>query len=254
MITLVAFFLGATSGAQAAPGEPSMIRYFVQETFTATAVDPDATGSVQAVVKRDGKVDRRRLRVAMAQLNPSASYTLLAQMGDEPNLFAVTNFTTTPAGRGGVLYIQNRVLNRPVAPRSTRRSLPEMIAPVTRVRAIAIANANDEIVLTASLHDSPSMNFEMATVLENTGHDLQVVGCVAVACNNGGVQFRLLATGQSGDFTFCVNETAVAKYPMDDSGRINVGILPAAAPSPLLFKKLSLRNASSEVVLESVIP
>jgi hypothetical protein len=254
MKTLAALCAGVAVLAQAAPTGPTMIHYSVDETLTATAVDPDATGSVQAIVTHDGKTVRQRLRVSVAQLDPRSRYTLLAQMGDAPNLVSVTNFTTTPCGRGGVLYVQNRVLNSRAVSRPTKRSLPEVINPVTHARTIAVANTNGEIVLTASLHESPSMTFEMAQVLENTGNDPLAVGCLAVACQNGGVQFRLFATGQSSEFTFCVNETPVATYPADETGRISVGVFPKASPSPFTFQKLSLRNASSDVVLEGIVP
>lgn len=254
MKSLAALCAGAAVLAQAAPTGPTMLHYSVEEILTATAVDPDATGSVQAIVSLDGKIDRQRLRVSVAQLDPRASYTLLAQMGDAPHLVSVTNFTTTPTGRGGVLYVQNRVLDSRAVRRPTKRSLPEVMNPVTHARTIAVANANGEIVLTASLHESPSMTFDMAQVLENTGNDPQAVGCLAVACQGGGVQFRLFATGQSRKLTFCVNETPVATYPADETGRISVGVFPNASPSPVTFQKLSLRNAANDVVLEGVLP
>ena len=231
-----------------------MLHYSVEENLVATAVDPDATGSVQAFLRHDSKMHLQRLRVMAAQLDPRASYTLRMQMGDGADWVTITNFTTTPSGRGGVLYIESRVLNGHAFRRSTKRSLPEVIDPITHARAIAIANAKGEVVLTASLHESPSLNFEMATVLRNTGNDFQAVGCLAVACQNGGVQFRLFATAQTSEFTLYVNELPVATYPADETGRISVGVLPPLAPSPLAFEKLSLRNAAGAVVLESVIP
>ena len=254
MKALAALCAGAAVLTQAAPTGPTMIRYSVEESLTANAVDPDATGSVQAAVSHDGKTDRRRLRVSVAQLDPRSSYTLLAQMGAAPNFVSVTNFTTTATGRGGVLYIQNRALNSRGARRPSKRSLPEVMNPVTHARTIAVANAKGEIVLTASLHESPSMTFELACVLENTGNDPQAVGCLAVVCQNGGVQFRLFATGQSSELTFRVNETPVATYQADETGRISIGAFPNASPSPMTFQKLSLHNAANDVVLEGIVP
>jgi hypothetical protein len=253
MNSLAALFAGAAVLAQAGPNGPNMIHYSVDEPLTATAADPDATGSVQAFVKHGGSADRQRLRVAVAQLDPSANYTLLAQMGDDTNLISVANFTTTSSGKGSVLYIQDRVPGSHTVRRANKRSLPAVIHPLTHVGAVAIANANGEIVLTASLHGSPSMNFELATVLQNTGNDPEAVGCVAIACQNGSVQFRLFASGQSSEFTFCVNETPVATYLTDDTGRIGIGVFPQTAPSPLMFQKLSMRNAANDLVLDSFI-
>ncbi len=254
-ITVAALWTCAAILTQEATGAGNVttIRYAVTEAFTATGVDPDAAGSVQAFVKRECNTSRQRLRVAVAQLDPRANYTLLTQMGDDPNFVPVANFTTTPTGSGGVLYIENAPNDR-VTRRATKHSLPAVVSDVTHAGAIAVANANGEIVLSASLHESPSMNFEMAAILENTGEDLQAVGCIAVACQNGGVQFRLFATGQSSEFTFCVNEIPVAVYPTDETGRISIGVFPVSAPSPTMFQKLSLRNAANEVVLETVVP
>jgi hypothetical protein len=51
-----------------------------------------------------------------------------------------------------------------------------------------------------------------------------------------------------------VNETPVATYPADETGRISVGAFPNASPSPVAFQKLSLRNAANDVVLEGIVP
>ena len=231
-----------------------MLQYSVRENFVATSIEPDATGALEAIVRQDEKVNFQRLRLMVARLKPRSSYTLRVQPGDGADFVTVTNFATTTSGRGYVLYLENRVANGRGLARATKRPLPKAINPLTHARAIAIANAQGEFVLTASLHESPSMNFEMATVLENTGNDLQAVGCLAVACQNGGVQFRLFATGQTSEFTLYVNESPVAVYPADDTGRINVGVFPSPVPSPVTFEKLSLRNAAGAVVLESIVP
>ena len=245
LTTLLALF-AAMALVRANPNGPNKVQYFVNETMTATGVDAIATGRVQAFVKQKGDSDHQRLRVHVAHLDPRTSYTLLAQIGDDTNLVAVTNFTTGVAGVGNVLYFLNsRAMSH------GRHTLPDSLNPLTDVRTLAVANTNGEIVLSVNLHQSVSMKFELASVFSNTGKDPRAIGCVAVACQDGVVQFRLLAAGQSSEYTFCVNDTPVATYQADLSGTINVGAVPDTAPSPLSFRKLSVRNIDDQVVLQS---
>ena len=109
LILAAALFIGAVV-AHAAPNGPTSIRYSVDEAFVATGVDPDAAGRVQASERQDGGTGHKRLRVTVSHLNPLASYSLLARVGDDTNFVTVTNFTTTAFGRGGVSYRRQPVL------------------------------------------------------------------------------------------------------------------------------------------------
>ena len=97
------------------------------------------------------------------------------------------------------------------------------------------------------------MQFELTTVFQNSGTDAVAIGCLAVACQGGGVQFRLLAAGDSSRFTLCVNGSSVESYDADAAGRISVGVFPNGAPSPLDFRDLCVRNNADAVVLQSEV-
>jgi len=214
--------------------------------MTASGVDSNATGRVQAFLTQQGNSDHQRLRVAVRHLDPRTSYTLLAQVGTNPDWVTVAGFRTTGQGAGHVTYFRNR-WSRP----DGRHALPEALDPLTDVRELAVANTNGDVVLTVDLHQSEAMAFELASVLKNTGNDPYAIGCVAVACQNGSVQFRLFAAGQSSQYIFCVNDIPVETYSADGAGRISVGAFPNAAPSPLFFKKLDVRDGGNAVLLES---
>ena len=163
----------------------------MDEAFTSTGADPDATGRVQAIVKQDGSAGFQRLRVTVAHLNPHTPYTLRADVGDAGSPVVVGEFITTILGRGAFTLGQSSAPSR----RASRRTLPEAVAPLTQVRALFVVNANGVNVLAVALHESPSMSFELSSVFENTGSDPEAIGCLAVACQNGSVQFRLFAAG-----------------------------------------------------------
>jgi len=221
---LIVLFAGALI-AQAGPRAATSIRYSVDAAMTPAAYNSAASGRVQAYSKKVGPSNHHRLRIHAAGLDPKTDYTVLAQIGDDTRFVVVTNFTTGPRGTARVVYVNTSSV-------SSRRALPEMLNPVSSVRAIAIADSNGNVVLSTDLHHAESMQFELTSIFDNTGNDAAAIGCVAVACQGGGVQFRLFAAGQSSQFTFCVNDAPVETYTAGVTG-ISVGAWPGSAPSPL---------------------
>jgi hypothetical protein len=199
---------------------------------------------VQALERNNGRADNQRLRITAKHLDANKTFWLLAQLGDSSDWTVVTSFKSSARGRGRVTYLQTAAAN-------SRRAFPDGIHAVTEARVLAIADETGYVILSVNLHAANTMRFELATVFENAGTDMLALGCLAVACENGGVQFRLLATAQSSQLTFCVNDAPVATYAPDATGLFRAGVLPFSAPSPLLFKKMTLRNASEQVVLQT---
>jgi hypothetical protein len=251
---LLAFGALMTSAlAICAAPNPNSTLYSVDEDFVATGVDANARGHVSAKVKHKGNVQSQRIRLTVAQLDPNTPYTLLASMGEDSDPVAVADFNTTSSGRAVLNQVQTRVLDK-VRRVPKRRVLADALNPLLDVRSLAVVNTNGEVVLTVDLHNAPSLHFELTSVLASTGNDPAAIGCLAVAWQSGYLQFRLFAAGQSSQYTFSVNDAPVGTYLADYTGRISVGVFPPAAPSPLTFRKLSLRNADDIVVLESQLP
>ena len=242
-LTIIAALYVAALVAPVNAAGPVQLRYTVDAAMTGTGLDTDAVGRVQALVKQN-RSERQRLRVTASNLDPRASYTLLVQLGTSSDWVTVTSFTTSAAGRANILYLQGA---------TKKHALPELLTAVTEVRAVAIATEDGYVVLFANLHKAETMQFELTSVFDNTGTDPSAIGCVAMACQNGSVQFRLFAAAQSSQLVLCINDAPVATYAADATGRINVGVLPNSAPSPLFFKKMALRNAGEEVVLQSEV-
>lgn len=226
----------------AGPAGPNTLRYRVATELASSGWDDNAKGRVRVLVRELGASSHARLRLTVAHLDPRTSYTLLAVIGDDTNYVAVTNFLTGPSGRAHLVYSRKS---------HGAHQLPALLGELAEVSAVAIANTNGEIILSADLHGSESMKFMLTSVLANSGTDPFALGCLAVAWQGGAVQFRLFATGQSSEFTFCVNGAPVQTYPADTAGYIGVGVFPATAPSPLKFRAVSLRNAIDQVVLQS---
>jgi hypothetical protein len=247
-VLLVSFLFAGTAAIEAGPATANKISYKVDDALVSSGADADAAGRVQVLCKQQGASERDRLRVTVKNLDPNTSYTLLALIGTSETYVAVTNFTTSSSGKGKVLYVQNSAISA-----ASKNTLPPSLDPIMEVRALAIANSSEEIVLSLNLHESLGMTFEMTSLLSSTENDPYAVGCFAVACQYGSVQFRLFAVGSSSEYTLSVNNTPLATYEADGSGRIAVGALPEGAPSPMMFKTIDLRNSGNAVVLEAEV-
>ena len=234
--------------AQANSLQPNKVQYSADQLMTSTGVEAEASGRVQVFLKQQGTSDHQRLRLLVGGLDARTPYTLRAQIGEDTNFVTVSTFSTTLAGNASVLYLQNGVSK---TVRKKKHALPELLASLTEVRALTVANTNGDAILTVNLHESPSMRFELSSVFSNSGSDADAIGCLAVSTQSGHVQFRLFAAGQSSAFSFWVNDQSVATYTTDTAGRISIGAFPTRAPSPLLFRKLRVRNADNEVVLQT---
>ena len=234
--------------AQANVLQSNKVQYSADQFMTATGVEAEATGRVQVFLKQQGKSDHQRLRLLVSGLEARTPYTLRAQIGDDTNFVIVSTFTTAATGQGNVLFLQNGV---PKTVRKKKHALPELLASLTEARALTVVNTNGDTVLTVNLHESQSMRFELSSVFNNSGSDAEAIGCLAVSSQSGHVQFRLFAAGQSSAFSFWVNDQSVATYSADPAGRISIGAFPSHAPSPLFFRKLRVRNAANEVVLQT---
>jgi len=255
ILATAAAFLGFAGAAHA---DSVFLHYNVDTAMTVTNGNTNATVRVRAFVKQQGNSDHQRLVISVAGLDPQTPYTLLAQVGDDPsNTVSVATFTTTRSGAGKVSYFQNRALkghgHNGHGSGVNKHALPDSINPLSTVRVFSVADTNGVVLLTASMHESASLAYEMAATFVNTGNDPNAIGCMAVAIQEGQVQFRLFAAGQSSEYGLMVNGAPVADYFTDYTGRINVGVFPSGAPSPLKFQSVAMRNAARAVVLESVI-
>ncbi len=252
LLATVAALFSVTLVVQARPN--SFIRYNVDSEMTSTGVDADATGRVQVFLKQQGNSDHRRVRVRVSHLDPSATFTLQALVGDSAEPVAVGTFTTDARGKAIVVYAEHVSLreNAPAsALRKNKHALPENIFDLTAVRSLAVVNANSEVVLTSDLRSAESLNYQVATAFKNTGTDPDAIGVMAAAVQSGTIQFRLFAMGQSSEYSLVINNESVANYSADFSGRIAVGSYPSKAPGPMQFRDVSLRNSADVVILES---
>jgi hypothetical protein len=249
IVAALGALLVSVFAAEAGPN--NFVRYNVDATLTPTGVDADATGRVQAFLKHQGSSDNRRLRVRVTHLDPNSQYTLQALVGDATDAVVVDTFTTDGAGKATLVFVENTSSRASNKPRKHRHALPEDVADLTTVRSVAIVDANNEVVLSADLHSAENLSYQVATAFTNTGNDPDAIGVMAAAVQNGTIQFRLFAMGQSSHFTLMINDEPIASYAADFTGGIAIGAYPPTAPEPMRFRQVGLKNAADVVILES---
>ena len=232
------------------------IRYRSDASFAAVGSDADATGSVQAFAKRVDDNDVQRLRVRVAGLDAGARYTLNATLDDGSSV-AMTTFTTDESGGAVIIYLQNNGVTQSSQAlrraRAKRLSLPMNVPNVVSIGSISVVSGSGETVLSADLHASETLNYQVTSVFANTGVDGDAMGCVAFAIEEGTTQFRLFALGQPNSaYTLSVNGQDVTIYYSDYTGRIAVGVVPNAG-SLLGYHTLALKNSDGVAVLETTV-
>jgi hypothetical protein len=250
LATLAALFSAALL-AQANPKQ--FVRFGADADFVATGVDADAAGRAQVFLRHQGSSEQSRLRVRVHDLDPSTTFTLKATFGNDTTAVAISTFTTDASGKATILYTARESAKTPKHVRPNKHAFPETLSDISQLRSLSIANANDQVVLSADLQAAEDFSYEVATAFTATGTDPDAIGIMAAAVQSGTIQFRLFAMGQSSQYTLTINDQAVANYFADPMGSIAVGKYPPAAPAPMEFRKVGLKNAANVVILESQV-
>jgi hypothetical protein len=82
------------------------VNYSVHAKMTNTGVDADAKGIVSGSLNRRGSTtDNQHLAISVTKLDPSATYQLVAFIGEDTNGTAIADLTTTKHGSASVNYI-----------------------------------------------------------------------------------------------------------------------------------------------------
>jgi hypothetical protein len=124
-----------------------------------TGVDPNASGNYSAKLLRNAKNSNQQLKLTLANLEPNATYQLLAFIGDEPNARSVAEFTTDANGAYAVTYVQKCPGN------SSRGGVPLPIAvdPISRIHQLDVMRAGN-VVLTGVIGTDLQSDCTAATV------------------------------------------------------------------------------------------
>jgi hypothetical protein len=139
-----------------------------------TGVDPNASGNYSAKLLRNARNSNQQLKLALANLEPNASYQLIAFIGDEPTPRSVAEFTTDPNGAYAVTYVQKCPGNSSLG----GVPLPIAVDPISRIHQLDVMRAGN-VVLTGVIGSDLRSDCTAASV----SFTIPVNGATGVALN-----------------------------------------------------------------------
>jgi hypothetical protein len=254
IVTLVLAVLLVQSAAVAKKGGTSILHFMVRATLTATDVSPNATGSVDAKLNQQGRADNQRLTIAVDHLDASASYHLLALLGDDTNLTEIADFDTD--ANGAALLKYSHIGSSNGRGHGPGDPLPNALNPLSDIRELVVQNTNAEEVLSADLTNPDSLQYLVKRAMNNDGVEPGAAASLRIHASQNFVQFRIRASGLAASNTYflAINEDIAADFTSDAKGGLRIDGLPAGSPDILDIHELAILNGASNSVLSTSLP
>jgi len=197
------------------------------------------------------------LDITLAQLEPNATYQLLAALGDDTNYTQVTEFTAGTNGKAAFRYVSIGTSHNPNAGLGHwKTALPEVLDPICDIRALAVADSSTQAVLTADLTSPDKLQYQIKRWLDNAPAYPNAAAELRLMATTNAMQFKLrgygLEPGQS--YLLAVNGGGVDTNTADINGRLSFTNLPVVPMDILLVRELAIWDSVSNSVLSTHLP
>ena len=220
-----------------------ILHYFLRKNLSNEGVVTDAARSVYARQNKQGHANNQNLDITVKGLDINTSYQLLALLNDDTSLTKVGEFTTDAKGRAKLRYRQLG---------NGKTTLPDLLDPVSLVRAVGIYNTSTQAVLTADLTSPDKLQYLIKRNLSTNA----VASSLWIKSNLRQTQFKLLTAGltPATDYWLVLNGGIAETYTADSKGRLFIDS-PLAIPSEILdLRSVALWDTSSNVVVSTTLP
>ena len=248
-IILAAVTLAANSPGTFHKRGTDILHYFARKAMSNEGVVADAAGSIYARQNKQGNANNQNLDITVKGLDVTATYQLWALLDEDTNLTKVAEFSTDASGRAALYYRQRgngQGLGRGKSP------LPDVLNPVSLVRALGIFNSSTQAVLTADMTAPDKLQYLIKRDLSTTA----VSASLRIKSNLRQTQFKLLTAGltPANDYLLVLNGGVVETYTADDKGRLVIDS-PLEIPTEILdLRSVALWDSASNVVLSTTLP
>jgi hypothetical protein len=236
-----------------------ILHYFVRDSFTNAGLLTNATASVDFKKQVQGRADHEDFTLTVAKLQPTNTYTLWSLMHGETNYVPVASFTTGTNGSGALRY-KNHVggagkgmgRGHAYGHGKQNKELPAGLTALTDLTALAIADANTNIVLAADLVSPDRLHYLVKRKLERAplGALLQVQGTT----NRTHFRLTVLNLLPTTAYWLALNDTVVQTNTADARGRLMINTLVAPPKSPLDLQSVKLLDSNTNVLLSTELP
>ena len=252
----VAITAALSAGGMAAPAAglgpkrgTDILHYFVRKNNTSEGGTNTATGQVSARQNQQGNANNQTFDINLKGLPAGTNYQLLVLTNAATNYTLVGSFGPDSKGRVNVSF---RQLGNGKSQGKGKQPLPEVLDPVSQVRALAIVNASTQAVATADLTMPDKLNYLIKRNLNSN----DVAAILRIMSNLKKTQIRLDASGlaPSNAYLLVFNGSPVDGFSPDSRGRLRIDAPLASAADILDLESIALWDTSSNVVLSTTLP
>jgi hypothetical protein len=232
-----------------------ILHFFVRQDLTRAEGESNAVGRVDVKQNKQGHADNQRLELLVQHLEPEADYHLLAWLGDDTNATYVSGLTTDANGALVVRYRQ-QANGRGQGYGNGRLPLPAVLDPLHRVRELAVANANTQVVASADLTLPDKLHYLIKRGLTNDGVDLDAEALLRINASSRQARLRLWTVGlePGTNYWLALNGDAWRPLATDERGRAYFSEVLEPDNPVLRIHELSIWNSESNSVLHTTLP
>jgi len=233
---------------------PGLLRLDARNIIEPTEVGTNITGSMQLQFQEKGDVRKQTLLISAAGLETNAQVGLTAAIGSDQNVTTIMNLPSDSRGRVRASFMSKE----PDSGRMSRgkEPLPEMLSPLTQVRAICLEDANLAVIGFAWVVNAWNYNYIVRRNLTPADSAGTAEGSIRLVANPRRVSFNLMAGGLTpeADYSLVLNSVSVLTTTADSRGRLGIRTWPTNAPPVLELRSLALVDSGGTTVLSTSLP
>jgi hypothetical protein len=233
---------------------PSQLQLETRSQIDPAEIAPTTTGTMRLQYQEKGQARKQSLQILGAGLDTNSPVSLTAAIGSDTDVTTVLSSQTDQRGRV-LLSFQSKEPSRR-QPRG-EEPLPDVLSPLTQVRAICIENAALQVVGFAWVANASTYRYIVRRNLTPTDSNSTAAGSIKLIANQNKVSFTLLAGGlaPAGSYSLVLNQTPVLSTTADNNGRLRIRQWPTNAPAVLDLRALALADdAGGTTVLSTTLP
>ncbi len=248
-VALTAITLAASASVTVHKHGTDILHYFVHKVMLNTGLESAASAQVDSRQNQQGNANNQNLDILVKGLDTSATYLVFAFRDGDTNFTKVTEFSADKKGRAALHY---RHLGNGKAIGRGKLPLPDLMNPVSLVRALEICNVHTQAVLTADL----TMPDRLQYLIKRDMSTNEVVALLRINANQKVTQFRLQVTGlsPSSSYLLVLNNSEPQSFPTDTKGRLLIKS-PMEVPTDILdLRSVALWDSVSNVITSTTLP
>jgi hypothetical protein len=244
----------ATAAGSVTRKGKNVTHILVQNELVSSDLSSNMVGTMRLQFNEQGEAVKQSLDLKFAGLEPDSTMGLTTVLGDDPSTIHVLNTETDSQGRVQLSFVSKAP--RQQALRGKKQALPEILSPLSDVRAICVENSSGEVIGYAWNWNASNFKFISKRNLTPADPGGTAEGSISLTANPRRATFRLRAGGLPPDseFSLALNSTVVDTATSNSRGQLQIRAWPTNSAAVLDLRSLSLLDSGGTPVLSTTLP